>query len=668
MSAPITTQTPLTPINLDSVQTRIQPINPVAAAQFHTLRQRVAQSGPGELDSTELHSVIDPQALEEQATSYYELESRPTWLGKVELVRNVLVLVPIMLTWFELWHAAGAYNQLLLQRGEDLLREPFLLLWERDFYGVGGPLVITFGHLALIDFLLLLIVVVLTYLVHRHRDILDEAAVRRAAELRQNVELALWQLEQQLPSRAPLLTQPEVLSRVGDNIRQFNLSAGKLIDELQLERQFLADEVNQRGKAINELELFSERLTLGADLLLQYGRQVDTTHTRLHEAISHMLEEVEMMGQQQQYLTAAINQLGGHSAQLADTQLHLSRTFDSAVEGLRETSNSHADNMQVIRGAADEMRQLAATLLSEETTLRQALLEVRDYLQASTTHIGDVTAGMGTLVGSLRQLIDEVTRDQQSHRALTREVVHNGQQQGQLVAEATEQLANLASMLAGGEQAFVEAVAALQQSMEQVAIVTLDAATQQRETARAHAEVGAGLTTTRAEIGELVQAILQFALEQRQAYQAVVATRNDIEEHVRTLAGFAGQQQGVSHESSRLLGAIEQATHELREDVGGLSDGVQELRQAITIWIRQGAVLQERMESTVAVVIETTTEAARQVTLQAARTGPPQEAEDVRDGSVRLNWLALGLTIVGATFAGGIFTALANQLVVRLLQ
>ena len=55
-------------------------------------------------------------------------------IAGADRLRNILVLVPILLTWFALAEAARAYDR-YLALSPDEVRQPFLLLWERGFGG-----------------------------------------------------------------------------------------------------------------------------------------------------------------------------------------------------------------------------------------------------------------------------------------------------------------------------------------------------------------------------------------------------------------------------------------------------------------------------------------------------------------------------------------------------
>jgi hypothetical protein len=129
-----------------------------------------------ELAYLDVRSILDPQGVEERAIA----GRRPVWLNFLEWFRNVLVLFPIAFTWIGLSRASANYSAVVTQI-PDLVNQPFLLLWERGFVELGSRHGPTFSELALIDFLILGVVIGLTIVVHRWRDVQEVEAEKCAA-------------------------------------------------------------------------------------------------------------------------------------------------------------------------------------------------------------------------------------------------------------------------------------------------------------------------------------------------------------------------------------------------------------------------------------------------------------------------------------------------------
>ena len=71
----------------------------------------------------------------------------PPSVDRADKVRNVMVLLPIFLTWAALAEASRAYDRHLANNPEDV-SQPFLLLWQRGFGGESSFLSPSFSTVA----------------------------------------------------------------------------------------------------------------------------------------------------------------------------------------------------------------------------------------------------------------------------------------------------------------------------------------------------------------------------------------------------------------------------------------------------------------------------------------------------------------------------------------
>ena len=89
----------------------------------------------------------------------------PALIETADKIRNVLVLLPILLTWAALAEASRAYNRFLTANPEQQ-GTPFLLLWQRGFGGESGALSPSFSTVAIIDAVIIAVIVALTFYTH----------------------------------------------------------------------------------------------------------------------------------------------------------------------------------------------------------------------------------------------------------------------------------------------------------------------------------------------------------------------------------------------------------------------------------------------------------------------------------------------------------------------
>jgi hypothetical protein len=104
----------------------------------------------------------------------------------IRLIRNVLLLSPLIITWFALFVATNAYQQDITLHPTDS-STPFLLLWQNGFHGLTW---LTFSVVAGLDTLLLLILLILFFLAQG----LDRRARSSAVKLIGKVRVAVGKL------------------------------------------------------------------------------------------------------------------------------------------------------------------------------------------------------------------------------------------------------------------------------------------------------------------------------------------------------------------------------------------------------------------------------------------------------------------------------------------
>ncbi|MGH2378355.1 MAG: hypothetical protein ACRDGT_07745 [Candidatus Limnocylindria bacterium] len=153
----------------------VQPHDAAIAVVLERLAEAVVL---GRADEAKAYAAaVDPRGAAEIITS----RRHPIW-GFLEVARNVLVFAPIAVTWYGLATATTAYA-LLLEQQPELSNQPFLLLWERGFEGVGNSIV--FSTLATIDAALIGLLIVLSLVIHVRADVRD-AGTRATALLKES--------------------------------------------------------------------------------------------------------------------------------------------------------------------------------------------------------------------------------------------------------------------------------------------------------------------------------------------------------------------------------------------------------------------------------------------------------------------------------------------------
>jgi len=176
----------------------------------------------------DLYSALSPVLLLEQLRNSYH--KKKWFIGPLEVFRNVLILMPILFTWYALSEASSAYH-LALRTDPNLAGVPFLFQWEQGFNGA-LPSAFSFSQVAIIDVIILAIIVMATFFVHYFDNIHFENSDRKALQLVADFNSLLCNVSKILvqESSAEALSQTllndikifvDILQQEGDEIHDF---------------------------------------------------------------------------------------------------------------------------------------------------------------------------------------------------------------------------------------------------------------------------------------------------------------------------------------------------------------------------------------------------------------------------------------------------------------
>lgn len=257
-----------------------------------------------------------------------------------ELARSALVLLPIAITWYGLAAASATYAELVTKRPE-LVTQPFLLLWQRGFDGMGGT--ISFSLLAAIDGTLISIIIALSLAIHYKADVHDPRALAQTLLRESQVRGLLARCLALSPSAQSLDPDLEALGiaapGIADAVIALRAYAGQL-PELLVALEGLA----QRSVSIQE----------------SLRDQVATAGAR-EAAFTTALERI---------VRDASSQTRGASSLAADTataaaaeQAQILGEMRSIVAGLEEAKNAQRTVLGSVGLQTDAMNYMAKALV-----------------------------------------------------------------------------------------------------------------------------------------------------------------------------------------------------------------------------------------------------------------------------------------------------------------
>src|ERR671917_640552 len=177
--------------HLEEMAGTLQTVDARAADRMRGLARAVAtDEGRQRWAEVDLRRVFNTERLAYSLALEREGGYAHSTIAGADRLRNILVLVPILLTWFALAEASRAYEK-FLTLNPDEVRQPFLLLWERGFGGQASPFAPSFSMVALIDAVLIAIIIGLTLYSHGRREAREEKIDQTAERFQSDIDNVL---------------------------------------------------------------------------------------------------------------------------------------------------------------------------------------------------------------------------------------------------------------------------------------------------------------------------------------------------------------------------------------------------------------------------------------------------------------------------------------------
>jgi len=408
---------------LDAMSASLKDVDKRSADRLTSLSQAMtSDQGVQHWSDVDLRRVFNVERL-----SYlYALRRQGGYAsGVVEFadrVRNVLVLVPILLTWAALAEATKSYAR-FLERHPEKSNQPFLLLWQQGFGGEGWRFAPTFSSVAILDAIIILIIIALTFYSHgrkeSHEDQVADIASRFQAEF-ENVlaESSVFLATDRASRPAQLASSVESLAE------RFERSTQELLTQLQVEHDRLESLAGRREKEFSDFGIFASGLRAGADEMHRLLVDLRQVSTALEGSLDDLTGEVSIAGDQQRSLLTAVGNLERVTSSAIQSDQSVARQLALAANSLSETAEktiSGADAAaQASRAAADAVRgigQLAQQIADSQGRVEHALSSetesnrrFAEALQASTSNSQTTADTLADINSGLARIRDEFDR------------------------------------------------------------------------------------------------------------------------------------------------------------------------------------------------------------------------------------------------------------------
>jgi methyl-accepting chemotaxis protein len=366
----------------------------------------------------------------------------PSSIEIADKVRNVLVLVPILLTWAALAEAAIAYNRYIEANPEEA-GTPFLLLWQRGFGGEASLLSPTFSTVAIIDAVVIVVMILLTFYTHgrreRQEDLISDTASAFQAEFDNVLAEATVILAGNRSDRPAQLT--DSVERLAD---RFERSSQELLTQLQVEHDRLENLASRREREFADFGKFASGMRSGAEEMHRLLVDLRQVSSGLETALEDLTGEVSSAADQQKSLLTAVSQLermtssAVQSDQAVTRQLSLaanslSETADKAIAGAESAAQAGRIASEAVRAIGDIARQIGQSQERVEKTLAgdvQANGRLAEALRVTTAGTQSTTRALDDIGTALNRIKEEFERlgvqTSQQANALSGLLAHQG--------------------------------------------------------------------------------------------------------------------------------------------------------------------------------------------------------------------------------------------------
>ncbi|HEU0001510.1 MAG TPA: hypothetical protein VFQ36_11450 [Ktedonobacteraceae bacterium] len=400
-----------TQTKLDTAARKIERINPSAAKRLFRLSAAVGRAPNSMYDAwsaNDIHQMVGAQAITEQMRAK---DIPGQGLRFLEWVRNLLIFLPLVLTWYGISNAVSSYatfvNVVTSSPTADKtqLQLPFLYLWQQRFGGY-LPDWLTLSRLAFYDFLLLFLLVLLTAIVNVRTHL-------RTSRKEQEAELLQEELTDALSDAALCLTRPRA---AGGGVGGVDISPQlqQLQEEIEKDRLSREQTMQNARALIDPIAPLLQNMINEALHIRQSMDNLGQVQQRSMDSLSQVLQN---LGGAAQQIVRDQQQMLGIVGQLLTEQKDTSLSVKQLVEDQKTWGQSIEKAVQEFTVIARGLNDLPAAIKLWTSQLEALVNQLGVEHQAQIT----VTQQTADAAANLRVVFDQVEEVANSLRSISKD-------------------------------------------------------------------------------------------------------------------------------------------------------------------------------------------------------------------------------------------------------
>ena len=415
---------------IDGIAASLNEVDPRSARRLRELATALTtETGRQRWSDVDLRRAFNTDRLSHAYAVRREGGYAPNTVEIADKVRNVLVLVPILLTWAALGEAATAYDRYIAEN-PDQASQPFLLLWQRGFGGEASWTSPTFSTVALIDAIVIVVIILLTFYAHGRRERQEDLIADTASDFQADFDNALAEATVLLAtdrSSRPIQLADSV-ERLAD---RFERSSQSLLNQLQVEHDRLDHLAARREKEFADFGVFASGMRAGAEEMHRLLVDLRQVSSGLERALEDLSSEVSSTKDQQRTLVTAVSNMERMASssiqsdqavarQMSAAASNLAETADKAISGAESAAQASRVAVDAVRGIGSLAQQIAesqarveqalASQVEANGTLAESLRASAAGSQSTARTLNDIGAGLSKIREEFERLSSQTAQ------------------------------------------------------------------------------------------------------------------------------------------------------------------------------------------------------------------------------------------------------------------